>query len=438
MQETRPAKSPIFYGWYLVATCVFLAFLTNGARNSFGIFVLPMSEEFQWNRGTISLAAALGFLLNGLAQPIVGGVLDRHGGRVVILSSLLVLGVATVLLSLTFHILFLIVVFGFLSSVALAGTSLTNTGALLSRWFRRRRATVVGLNAAGLSLGGLLLVPFGMYLLQATNWRITWVVLGALVLLLAVPLGFLFLKDDPAQMGLYPDGDPAPPNTDASGRPTRTGGPLDTDRWRESFRSLPIWQMTLAYFACGYTTAVLSVHFVPYAIEQQVSPSMASLIFGFMMALNLVGSIAAGVLSDRFSRKNLLALVYLLRGSAYVLLLVTQVFAPGALPLWIFAALAGFSWIATAPLTTALTADVYGLRALGTISGISFMVHAIGSALSIWLAGVLYDLTGSYTLPFALAGALLFPAALAAFTIRERRYSVRYQTTAAPAYVTGD
>jgi sugar phosphate permease len=213
MNQARAGKPPLYYGWYIVGACMFIALVTNGTRNSFGIFVLPMEQEFGWNRGTISLAASLGFLVNGLTQPFLGQVLDRFGGRKVILTSLIVFGLATVLLSLTFHFLFLVFMFGFLSATAMSGVSLTNTGALLSKWFRRKRATVVGLNASGLSLGGLILVPFAMYLLQATNWRVTWVVLGLMVLLLSAPLAFLFLRDGPAKMGLHPDGDPEPPET---------------------------------------------------------------------------------------------------------------------------------------------------------------------------------------------------------------------------------
>ena len=94
--------------------------------------------------------------------------------------------------------------------------------------------------------------------------------------------------------------------------------------------------------------------------------------------------------------------------------------------LWLFALIAGFSWFATPPLTSSLTADVYGLRTLGTVTGVTFLFHQIGGFGSVWLAGVLYDYTGSYTVPFLIAGSLLFPAALSAFTIRERKYSARY------------
>ncbi len=101
---------------------------------------------------------------------------------------------------------------------------------------------------------------------------------------------------------------------------------------------------------------------------------------------------------------------------------------PSALGLWLFAAVVGFSWVATGSLTNTLTADVYGLRALGTITGVSFLFHQVGGLSGVLLGGLLYDVTGSYTLPFAIVAATLFPAALSAFTINERKYSALYQT----------
>jgi len=359
---------------------------------------------------------------------------DRTGGRNVILGGLVVIGVATVLLSLTFHILFLIFMFGFIASPAASAIGLTNTGALLARWFRRRRATVMGLNSAGASMGGLLLVPFAMYLLQATNWRVTWAVLGLVILVLAVPVAFIFIREHPSQMGLRPDGDPESPDAQDPVTRDRARGPLEVERWVDSFRSAPFWQLSISYLICGSTTFILTFHFVPYAIERGFSPLLAATVFGVMSGLNVFAAIGAGALADRFGRKNLLALVYFLRGCAYMLLL----FVPGVAALWAFAIVAGFSWWATAPLTSSLTADVYGVRTLGTVSGVSFLFHQIGGAGSVLLAGVLYDVTGSYTLPFAIAGSLLFPAALSAFTIKERKYSTRYMAPAVAAGSTAD
>ena len=420
--STPSSRPAIFYGWVIVATTFLIALVTVGGRSAFGVFVVPMSEEFGWSRSTISLAASLGFLVNGLSQPFVGRLFDTFGGRKVILASLATVGIMTALLALTFHILFLILVFGVLMSMAWSGASLTTTSALLSRWFRRQRTTVLSLSTAGASAGGLLLVPLAMTVLQRTDWRLTWVALGALVLVVAWPLAFVFLQDDPTDLGLLPDGDQSSTNG-PQGDPTRASGPQEADSWRVALRSWPFWQLSGAYCICGFTTAILTTHFIPYALDRGFTASTAAAAFGLMSGLNVAGVIAAGALADRWGRKNLLAWVYAARGGAYAML----VLAPGPWSLWGFAAIAGFSYWATAPLTTSLMADVYGLRSLGTLNGLSFLVHQVGGATSIQFAGLMRDLTGSYTVPFTLAGLLLLPAALAAFSIRERQYSGKYQ-----------
>ena len=422
---TKPGatKSPLFFGGYVVAAVTFIAFVNTGSRSSFGIFVIPMSEEFGWNRLTISSVAALGAIVGGAAQPFLGYAFDRVGARKVIVTSLVVVGLATAALGLTFNFIFLLLVFGFVTSISNSGAALAR-GALLARWFVRKRATVVSVGAVGTSAGSLLLVPFAMFLLQATggNWRITWAALGLIILVLAVPLGFLFIRDDPSKVGLKPYGEHDPSEDAAADRSRHRRGPLEVDAWSESFRSPPIWQMSGAFFVCGFTTLIMSVHFVPYAIDIGVSPGLAATIFGVMMGLNVLGGLGSGMLADRFGRKNLLAAAYFIRGCGYIALLL----APSTLGLWLFAGFAGMSWIATVSLTNTLTADVYGLRALGTISGITFLCHQIGGLAGVLLGGFFYDLTGAYTLPFAIVGAMLFPAALSAFTINERKYSTRY------------
>src|SRR5262245_53005701 len=414
----------LYYGWWIVATTFCMALISMGARSGFGVFVLPMSAEFGWNRGTISLAASVGALVSGLSQPFLGRLYDRLGGRQLILASLVVSGVGTMLLALTTHILFLILLFGGVLSIAMGGSSLTTTSALLAKWFHRHRATAVALNASGASVGGLLLVPLTVYLIHLVGWRLTWVVLGLLLLMVVVPLAWVLLKDDPAELGLLPDGDPQPEQTGQT--PAIRPGPLEVEHWQQSFRSTPIWQLCGGYFVCGFTIALISTHFVPFAIERGVSPTTAATAYGLMSGLNAVGVLAVGALADRGGRKNLLGLVYALRGCAYAVLLL----APGAWSLWSFVVIMGFSWWATLPLTSALTAEVYGLKHLGILNGLAFTGHQIGGALSIQLGGILRDLTGSYDLAFAMAGLLLCGASLVSFAIREQRYSTRYHTAA--------
>ncbi len=428
------ARPGIFYGWFVVATCMFIAFLTMGARNAFGAFVVPMELEFGWDRTTVSWAAAMGALLNGVSQPFMGYLFDRVGVRIVVMTGIAIVGASTVLMTLTGSMWYLIGMFGVVAAVGQSGTSLTNTGAMLSKWFRRRRGLVIGLNASGMSLGGLILVPFAAFLIGLIDWRLTWIVLGVMILVLGIPMAFFFLHDDPSRKGLTPDGDPEPPPT-PDGAPTTTPNqPLFAHHWRQAFRSLPIWQMSASYFICGSTTFMLSVHFVPMAVEEGINPIMAAWIFGVMSLLNAIGATGAGWISDRVGgRKNWLALVYFCRGCAYILLVAALVLpqVPVMAGLWVFAFVAGLSWIATAPLTTSLTAEVYGLKSLATISGVAFFFHQLGGFSSVLLAGYLREMTGDYVLSFMIAAAMLFPAAISAFTIRERRYSIRYQ--AAPA-----
>jgi len=428
MSSATP-RPRMYYGWCIVATTFCMALISMGARSGFGVFVLPMSEEFGWNRSTISLAASIGALVSGLSQPFLGRLYDRLGGRQLILASLVVSGVGTMLLALTTNIMGLILLFGGVLSIAMGGSSLTTTSALLAKWFHRQRATAVALNASGASVGGLLLVPLTVYLIHLVGWRLAWVVLGLLLLIVVAPLAYALLKDDPAELGLLPDGEPQPPG---AGQTAPAGpGPLEVEHWQQSFRSLPIWQLCGGYFVCGFTIALISTHFVPFVIERGVSATTAATAFGLMSGLNVVGVLAVGALADRGGRKNLLGLVYTLRGCAYAAL----VLAPGSWSLWIFVVIMGFSWWATLPLTSALTAEVYGLKHLGILNGLAFTGHQIGGALSIQLGGVLRDLTGSYDLPFAIAGLLLCGASLVSFAIREQRYSMRYQTIAS---TTGD
>ena len=425
--RNHESRQVIYYGWFIVAVTGFSSLATGGSRNAFGVFVVPMSEDFEWNRTTISVAFFVATLVSGLGQPFVGRLYDTFGGRRVILTSLAAIGASFLLLSVTFNIVFLVIVYGIVLSIAMNGGSVSTTILLVAKWFRRKRATAIGLSAAGTSLGGMVLVPFAAYMMDLTTWRMTWVALGVIVLGLALPLSYLLLRDDPSDMGLLPDGDPeSESESSSSQKESSERGPLYAEHWRDSFASSPIWQLSSSFFVCGFTTAIISVHFVPYAEGEGFSRSLAATAFGLMSGLNVIGVILATYLSDRFGRKNLLAITYATRGLAYATLLL----APGEWGLWGFAIIAGFSWITTAPLTATLTADIYGLKNLGTLVGLTFLGHQIGGASSVLLAGVVYDVTESYVIPFSICGVLLAIASVIAFTLREKKYSSNYRTRA--------
>ncbi|MBI4305558.1 MAG: MFS transporter, partial [Chloroflexi bacterium] len=260
-------------------------------------------------------------------------------------------------------------------------------------------------------------------------------VLGLLILLVGLPLAWLLLREDPKEMGLEPDGGDGHEKDGTPRRPAapRQPGPLECETWKQAFRSPPIWQLSAAYFVCGVTTTVLGVHFVPFAMSLGMSPGMAATAFGAMSGLNVVGVLLVGFVSDKLGRKDLLAGVYFVRGLGYLML----VLIPGTPSIWAFAAIAGMSWIATVPLTYSLTGEVYGLKNMGTLSGVVTMSHQLGGALSIFLAGYSFDRFGSYLPAWGVAAVALGVGALLAFSVRERALSSRYQPLIAPSPATG-
>ena len=463
---------PMYFGWYIVATCFFVAFLSIPGRQGFGLFVTEMEPTFGWNRADISWVGSIGFLINGAMQPIMGALFDHYGPRKVFGFGLVVMGLAIMslafimdlefmvnlgFLKIPLDLLWFIGVFSIVVNTCLSAASITNMLALVVRWFRRKRSKATALAACGTSIGGLLTIPFAAYLMgvidssgimlgdvQLAGWRTVWFLLGMIVVFVAAPLAVFFLRPNPESMGLNPDGDPDPDGARAGSAPAaRSTGAYEVDSWRKCFKTPPMWQLSGAYVVCGITTGLLSIHFIPYA--EDVLPEtvnflggawdekvFAGLVFGIMTGLNAAGVIITGFLGDRLRRKNVLAVVYATRGVAFMALVFLPLMGYGMAGLIAFALLSGMSWVASVPLTSTLTADVYGFKALGTISGWVFFSHQIGSFISIQLTGYAYLWFGNdYTWPFLIAGLTLIPASIAAFSINEYRYSGRYNSQSA-------
>jgi MFS family permease len=430
--KSQAATGGTYYGWYIVGALFFATFLAIGTRQSFGVFVKTWEEEWEVSVGTISIAASIGWLLNGFAQPFFGRMSDRSGGRSVVLLSLCLVGFGLLAMSLVQNVIMLAVVYGVLISVGTGGISPGITSALASRWFTRRRGVAISLLVSGGSVGGLVLVPFLTYLFLATTWQTAWIVAGAIALGLGVPLVWMIVRSDPSEMGLLTDGDAQP---DPAAGPVRAPaqGPLTTSRWQDSFRSRPIWQLSLAYWVCGVTTASVSVHFVRWASDEGISPGTAALAFGLLSGINAVSVIVVGTLSDRMERKFVLSAVYAIRAVAFIAIILL----PGTVAIWAFAVIAGGSWLATVPLTSSLTADIYGLRNLGTLGGMINMTHQIGGALAVVLFGLLFDLSGTYDIAFTASAVLLVAASITVLGLHERRFSARYLVEPEPIMAAG-
>ena len=438
----RSGNKDTFYGWYVVGAMFFAMFIVLGTRQGFGVFVETWEREWQVTTGAISAAAAVGWIANGFAQPVLGKLVDSLGGRIVVIVSLVVMGGMYLVMATINNVIMLTVVFGFVISFFAGGVAPGTTGAIITRWFQRKRGMAMAIVAAGGSLGGLVMIPFLSELMIATNWRVAWIVSGIVVLVLGVPVAIWVIRNKPSDMGELPDGDKRATGARASAAQRRAaedlmrGGPLSVDRWIDSYRSWPMWQLSFGYFVCGITTASVAVHFVRWAISEGVTAGNAAIAFGILMGVNAGGVIVIGYLSDKMQRHYLLAGVYLVRGLAFTM----PVLFPGATAMWLFAAIGGASWLATVPLTTGLTADVYGVRNVGTLGGLINFAHQMGGGAAVLLFGLAFDRWGSYDIPFAVGAAFLVAAGIVIFTIKEVKYSVRYtvpRRTPEPAVAAG-
>ena len=424
-----------FYGWNVVGAMFFGMFLVMGTRNGFGVFVDNWEREWGVTTGQISVAAAIGWIINGFSQPILGMIVDKYGGKVVVVVSMVVLGIAYLLLAFIDSVLMLAVLFGGVISFFAGGVSPGTSGAVITRWFQRERGKAMSVVAAGGSLGGLVMVPFLTQLMLATSWQTAWVVSGILVLALGLPASILILRNQPDDMGLLPDGEARAKGAQASAdqrsrsQALMRGGPLGSEGWTEAFKSWPMWQLSIGYFVCGITTASISTHFVRWAISEDVSQANAAWAFGILMGINAGGVVLIGLLSDIFQRHFLLAAVYLVRGVAFT----TLVIFPGEMAMWAFTIIGGASWLATVPLTTGLTADVYGVRNVGTLGGLINFSHQMGGGAAVLLFGLTFDRYGTYDPAFIGGAICLLIAGIVILTIKETKYSVRYAQAAASA-----
>ena len=172
-----------FYGWAIVAMTALLVFVTSSTRSGLGIFVVPMSDKFGWDRATISFAAGMGTVLMGVVGPFVGLLVDRFGGRSVVTAALALIALSTVLLAWTTGFLFFFLVYGVVGSMAMSGVNLAPLGVIVARWFRGRRGTAMGLMAVGMPLGQLFALPSILFLVNSVGWRTTWGILGAVIVL---------------------------------------------------------------------------------------------------------------------------------------------------------------------------------------------------------------------------------------------------------------
>ncbi len=382
----------------LITCAVAAAALAMGLRQSFGLFLAPMTEAHGWGASGFAFAIALQVLLNGVSQPICGQIADRFGGRAVIMggAALYALGILGMALSEGLPLFTFFA--GLVMGVAVSAAGMPVIIASLTRLLpESQRGRAVGLGTAGSSFGQFLVVPLAQLGILSFGWQ------GALFLmagaaLLMIPLA-LPLSDKPAA---------ANPNA----APEQTAG----EALRAALRAPTFWCLFFGFFVCGVHVSFLAVHMPGFVASCGLHASVGAAAISLIGLFNILGSLGAGELTQRWRRRELLVAIYALRG----VLLAWFLFADKtATTVLVFSALMGVLWLSTVPPTVALVARNFGTRWLATIFGLVFLGHQIGGFTGAWMAGLIFDATGSYDAMWSFSIAAAAFAALIHLPVRD-------------------
>lgn len=399
----------IYYGWIMLFAIALMSFASSGSRFSFGVFVIPMTEELHWGRDQLALAASLNLILAGVLRPFVGILADRLGSKIVALTGVALGGTALLLTSYARELWQFYLAYGVLLAIGYSFTSLVTVTTLVSQWFIKRRSLAMSIGSTGTSLGELITVPLAMLAVLTVGWENAFRVIAAFMIFIVLPVGFLLLANRPADKGLEPYGY-VPGEGGSGGRGSNPGLTL-----REASRTGDFWRLGFGFFVCGFTMSFASTHFVPFAMDMGFEQMAAANALGMVGAFALAGGLTTGFLGDRFPRKNVLATVYLLRGLAFAVLLQAR-----DLPtLYVGSFVLGISWTSTGALTSAISADKFGLKYLGTIYGTMFTIMPIGTGVGAYLAGVIYEVRHGYELSLIMSALAGLIAAAVVFGVRE-------------------
>ena len=397
------------YGWIVVGAIALVLSASNGTRYSFGMILKPLTDEFGADRATIAAAVSISVILRGFMQPVAGYCADRFGPKRVLMAGLSLLVLALVMTSLATELWQVYLFYGFVSGLGFAATSQVAASPIVANWFVKRRATALSFGTAGVAIGQLVLVPTTMFVLLRSSWQVSFQALAGIILLIILPLGWILIKAQPAEIGREPDGQLAAPTATPRAAEART--PLRTAAANPAF-----WQLGFGFFVCGFTMSFPATHLIPFATDMGMPEMDAANALGLMGGFSLAGSLVLGYLSDRIGRKNALSLTYFLRGIAFFALMASS---PN-LTFYLAALMVGISWTATVPLTSAITADLWGRPSLGTIFGFIFITMEIGSGLGAFVDGLVYDFQGSYQLALILNAALGLLAAVVVYSMRDK------------------
>jgi predicted MFS family arabinose efflux permease len=369
-----------------------------GVRHNFGLYLQPMTVDLGIGREVFSIAIAIQNLLYGLAQPFTGMIADKYGAARVLIGGAILYALGLALMSVAGSGWELNLSAGLLIGVALGCTGFSIVFGVVGRAVpAEKRTAALGVIGAAGSFGQFIMLPYGQSLINALGWQHALLVL-ALTVLVIVPLSAALVEDKKAQAAQF-------------------HRQSIREALHEAFTHRGYVLLCLGYTVCGFQLMFISVHFPAYLLDQRMTPATGMTALALIGLFNIFGSYLWGWLGGRYTKKYLLSALYFTRALAIALFIVLPL-SPASV--YAFAATIGFLWLGTVPLTNGLIAQVFGVQYLSTLGGSAFLFHQVGSFLGVWLAGYLFDATGSYGLMWVLTIGMGVVAALLNLPIDER------------------
>lgn len=391
----------------LACGCIVMC-VTFGVRAGFGLFLQPMSLEYGWGRGVFSLAMALQNLAWGALGAVMGGLADRYGSGRVILAALVcyilgLIGMSVITSPIGMHLNS-----GLLLGTALGGASFGIILAVIARTVPpEKRSLAMGIATSAGSFGQFALLPVTQYLIVHYGWHAALFGLAGIVALVIPLTAALSGKPEASKLAHQ-----------------QSLGEALHEAMREKGFHLLFW----GYFVCGFHIAMLTVHLPSFVTDQGLKPENGMTALALIGLFNVIGTLGAGWLGGRFSKKYLLSTIYLVR-AGLISMLVLLPLTPATL--YAFAVGIGLLWLGTVPLTNGLVGQIFGMRYAAMLASIVFFGHQIGSFIGVWLAGYLYDTTGSYSGAFMASIGLGIFAALVNLPVNEKPLAERRVVAAA-------
>jgi MFS family permease len=398
--EVVTSTSKWYFGWNIVGAAALLTLLSVGMRLGIGPFFLPIADDLGFSRSLLASIVAVGMLCYGLAMPVAGWLVARRGTRFVLLLGTSIVVLATLWSVTARHPVTFLLAFGVLLSIGLALTSPVALTPVISHWFTRRRGMALFFLSTGSMAGMAIMTPVLAFAIESMGWRMTLLGFAAAFAAFAIPVAVFVMRDTaPEHTDLAPQ--------DIAAERAKPTAPRESLKLREVLRTRPFWQIFLGLFACGFSMNLLGTHGMPMLMDHGFNALSSSLGIGLIGFVAIFGTIALGRLADRLPRRNLLAVIYSIRGLGFFALVLVGTH----MELYITASIGGLVWAGSIALSSAILADVYGVRLVGLLYGLAYLGHQIGGMISSWLGGWGYETFGTHWVAFGSAGALLLLAA---------------------------